>query len=121
MPKALVVDDSRATADSLRAMVSLLGFEAEVAYGARAALYAVERFRPDVVLLDLHMPGLEGYDILAYLRRDPRLADVPVIVITSEEQPQAHRRARQTGALAVLVKPVSLEQLEAVLRHAGVM
>jgi len=120
MATALVIDDNRATADSLRAMLRLLGVEAEVAYGPRAALYALERFQPDVVLLDLHMPGLEGYDILAYLRREPRLAEVPVLVVTSDAQPQTHRRARQTGALAVLVKPVTIEQLEAALRRAGV-
>ncbi len=121
MPKALVVDDNRTTADSLCAMLGWLGLEAEAAYSARAALYALEKSRPDVMLVDLHLPGIEGYDVIAYLRRDPRLESVPVIVVTSEDQPEAHARARRTGALLVLVKPVQMEDLEDALRKAGLL
>ena len=121
MPKALVVDDNRVMADTLCAMLNLLGVEAQAAYGARSALFKLESFTPDVLLLDLHMPGIEGYDVMAYLRRDPRLAEVPVIVVTSEAQQEAHRKARQTGALTVIVKPPTLQQLEDALRRAGVL
>lgn len=119
--KALVVDDNRAMADSLCAMLRLLGLEPQAAYGARGALFKLEKFRPDVILLDLHMPGIEGYDVLSYLRRDPRLKEVPVIVVTSEAQQEAHQRARQTGALTVIVKPPTLEQIEEALRRAGIL
>ncbi len=119
--RALVVDDNRAMADTLCAMLNMLGVEAQAAYGARGALFKLEKFTPDVVLLDLHMPGIEGYDVMAYLRRDPRLAEVPIIVVTSESQPAAHRKARQTGALTVIVKPPTLEQIEEALRRAGVL
>lgn len=119
--KALVVDDHRATADSLCAMLRVLGLEAQAAYGPRGALFKLEKFRPDVILLDLHMPGIEGYDVLTYLKRDPRLADVPVIVVTSETQQPAHRRALQTGALMVIVKPPTLEQIDSALRRVGIL
>ncbi|HEY57230.1 MAG TPA: response regulator [Anaerolineae bacterium] len=67
------------------------------------------------------MPGIEGYDVLFYLRRDPRLKVVPVIVVTSEAQQEAHQRARQTSALTVIVKPPTLEQIEEALRRAGIL
>ncbi len=121
MPKALVIDDNRAAADGLSELLRLLGLEAEVAYGPRMALLALQRIRPDVVFVDIHMPGIEGHDIIAYLRRDRRLAQVPVIVVTSDDQPETHAKARRLGAADVLLKPATVEQAENALRKLGLL
>lgn len=73
---------------------------------------------PDIIFLDIAMPGVDGYEILAYLRREPRLLHVPVVVVTADDSPETARRARQEGAVEVILKPATLETIEASLRQA---
>ncbi len=116
MPEALVVDDNRETADALKIMLETLGIPARVAYGAGPAVSLLSSLTPSVVLLDVNMPGVDGAEILAFLRREPRLVPVPVIVITSDDQPETHQRMLRGGANAVLLKPVNFDTLEAALK-----
>jgi CheY-like chemotaxis protein len=74
-----------------------------------------------LILLDVNMPGVDGMEILAYLRREPRLVKVPAIIITSDDQPETKRRALDGGAQAMIIKPASLIQLESALKKAGVL
>jgi len=115
MPTALVIDDHRPTTDSMCQMLNLLGVKARPAYGPRAALLILNEFLPDIIFLDIQMPGVDGFEVLAYLRREPRLANVPVVIVTSDDQPETASKARRTGALLTIVKPASLEGLERVL------
>ncbi len=121
MIEALVVDDNRATANSICRMLELLGVKAQPAYGPRAAILHVERFVPDVVFLDINMPGVTGFDLMTYLRRDPRLENVHMIVVTSDDQPETARRANDTGALTTLIKPIEMDGLELVLKKIGLL
>lgn len=117
MPLALVVDDNRSTANAICRMLELLGVSARAAYGPRAAILHIERHIPDVVFLDINMPGVTGFDLMTYLRRDPRLENVHMVVVTSDDQPETAARAFDTGALTTMIKPVDLEGLERVLRR----
>ncbi len=108
-------------ANSICRMLELLGIAARPVYGPRAALLAIERYVPDVVFLDINMPGVTGFDLLTYFRRDPRYERVPVVVVTSDDQPETAERARDTGALATLVKPVDMDGLEAVLKKLRIL
>ncbi len=119
MIRALVIDDVRQMADSLCQMLSLLDVQAYPAYGVRAGLLALNEFKPDVIFLDLNMPGLSGFDVLAYVHRDPRLADIPMVVVTSDDEKLTRERALEGGALDLIVKPASFESIEAALRAAG--
>jgi CheY-like chemotaxis protein len=121
MITALVIDDNPGTADSLCQLLSLLDIEAQPSYGPRAALEYLLRNTPNLVLLDLNMPGVQGMEVLGYLRREPRLVDVPVIVVTAEEEHLVLQRALKNGATAVIIKPASIEELTAVLRKAKVI
>ena len=116
MEFALIIDDNRLTADALRQMLEVLNVPARVAYGASPAISLLGSEVPNLVLLDINMPGVDGFEILAYLRREPRLIAVPVIVITSDDQPETAERARKGGAAAILIKPATLESLEAALQ-----
>ncbi len=116
MPTALVIDDNRQTADTLCQMLALLGVEAQAAYGARAALLTFQRIQPDIVFLDINLPGVDGFEVMAYLRREPGFKDLPVVIITSDDQPETALKARRTGALLFLVKPVTMELIERALR-----
>ena len=113
---ALVIDDSRETADSLVQMLALLGYETRVAYGPLRAIEGFTRRQPDVILLDIHMPGLSGVEICRYLRRDPRTAHVPVVAISGDTQESLVASARAAGANAFLPKPIDLEALESALQ-----
>lgn len=121
MPTALVIDDSRATADSLCQMLALLGVNAQPAYGPRAALLWIGEIAPSIIFLDLNMPGVDGYEVLAYLKRQPKLAGIPVVVVTSDDQPETARKAVEAGALDVMVKPVSIMSIEATLQKLNLI
>ena len=116
MPSALVIDDNRQAADGVCQLVSLLGLQTRSAYGPREAMIIMRDNVPDIIFLDVQMPGVDGFEVLAFLRREPQLKDVPVVMITSDDQPETALKARRTGALLTLIKPVSVETLERVLR-----
>jgi CheY-like chemotaxis protein len=106
LPKrVLVVDDNRDAADSLAVLVRIDGHDVRVAYDGPAALAAAEAFEPDVVLLDLGMPGMDGYEVCRRLRRMPELAGVRVIAVTGWGQDSDRRRSAEAGFDHHLVKP----------------
>lgn len=121
MPNALIIDDNQDSADSLVRMLDLLGLHTQVAYGPRDAMMMLPECAPDVIFLDVHMQGVDGFEMLAYLRRLPTLADVPVVFITLDDRPETIERMRQSGMLRVLFKPTSVEVLEKTLQSAGLM
>ncbi len=121
MKKAFVIDDNRNTADALVEMLEMLGIEARAAYGSSPGMALLGEHIPSLVLLDVNMPGVDGLEILAYLRREPRLMKIPAIVITSDDQLETKKRALDGGAQALIIKPASLVQLEGALKKAGVL
>ncbi len=116
MRSALIIDDNRETADSLGQMLKFFGLAAYTAYGPRAAMIALRNFTPDIIFLDIHMPGVDGFEVMAYIKRIPRLHEVPMVVVTSDDQPETELKARQTGALLVIIKPATLSGVERVLK-----
>jgi putative two-component system response regulator len=116
MVQALIVDDNRQIADSLVQMLGFFDIQAKAAYGARAGLNALKEITPSIVFLDLNMPGLTGFDVLSYVRREPHLEHIPVVVVTSDDQPESAERAIQNGATAYVIKPITLDVLEATLK-----
>jgi len=121
MIHALVIDDNRQTADAVVNMLDALGLPAMAAYGPGPAMASLSLDVPGVVFLDLSMPGVSGYEILAFMRREPRFEKVPVLVITSDDQPETAEKARAEGAQRVIVKPVSIDTVEDALREAGLL
>lgn len=120
MKEALIIDDNRATADALHQMLTVLNVPSRVAYGASAAMSLLGGFTPNLILLDINMPGVDGLEVLAYLRREPRLIHVPVVVVTSDDQPETRTRVLRGGANGMIIKPATLETLEDNLRRIGV-
>ena len=121
MSTALIIDDNRQTADALHQMLDVLGIEARVAYGSSPAMEILQKMTPRLILLDINMPGVDGLEILSFLRREPRLAAVPVVVITSDDQPETRDRVMKDGATAMLIKPATLDRLEAALKKAKIL
>lgn len=121
MVNALVIDDNRDSADAVVSMLSLLDVNAKAAYGPRAAMLVIKDLTPDIVFLDINMPGVDGFEVYSYLRRFPRMQDVPIVFVTSDDQPETAGRVRKTGALLVIIKPATLDSLELALRKAGML
>ena len=121
MPSALIIEDNRQMADSLAQMVEILGLDVDIAYGARTGMIKLQQNIPDVILLDVNMPGVDGFEVMAYFRRLPQLKDVPVIIVTSDDQPETKVKAKSTGVLTLIVKPASVESIENALRIAGLL
>jgi CheY-like chemotaxis protein len=116
MANALVIDDNRLMADGLCNMLDFLGVKAKAVYGPRDAMLALGQAEPDIIFLDIHMVGLTGFEVMSFLRRYPHLADVPVVYVSSDDQPETLQKARKTGALAYIVKPPDMDHLERLLR-----
>lgn len=119
MTTALVIDDNQTAADTVVKMLALLNVEAHAAYGPRAAMLFVKDRTPDIVFLDINMPGVDGFEVMSYLRRFPKMEDIPIVFVTSDDQPETAGKVRKTGALLVIIKPATVESLELALRKAG--
>jgi CheY-like chemotaxis protein len=122
MAEALIIDDNRSTADALKQMLAVLGFKGRVAYGSGAAISILgSGFIPSFVCLDINMPGVDGTEILAYLRREPKLIPIPVFVVTSDDQPETRKKVMKLGATAMVIKPATIDALESVLKRARLL
>jgi len=109
---ALVIDDEAEARDLIRRMVEREGVRVVTASGGDEGLRLAREIRPTVITLDLLMPGTDGWAVLAALRADPELADIPVIVVSILEE---SRRGFALGATGFLTKPVDREALRSTL------
>jgi CheY-like chemotaxis protein len=121
MPFAIVVDDKWVTASSHIKILSLFGIRGQHANTARTAVLMMREKKPDVVLLDVHMPGVDGFEFIKYIHQLPGFQDMPIFVVTSDDQPETAARMRSLGAWDVLIKPLEIDTLERVLRRAKVI
>lgn len=122
MSEALVIDDNRTTANALGQMLNVLGFKARLAYGSGAAMSILASgLTPEFICLDINMPGVDGIEILAYLRREPHLMPVPVFVITSDDQPETRRKVMRLGANVLIIKPATIDLLEEALKRVRLL
>jgi DNA-binding response OmpR family regulator len=114
--KILVVEDDESMRELLRLHLASAGYEVDVADDAIAAGYAVLKAPPQLIICDVSMPHMDGFELVAALRSDKALPRVPVIFLTS--MTDGDRRAKELGPSEYLEKPVRLEELlAAVWRH----
>jgi len=113
--RVLLVEDNLDAAESLGELLRIWGHEVTVAHDGAAALGAVPEARPEVVLLDIGLPGMDGYEVASRLRATPGLAGLRLIAVTGYGQESDRRRARLAGFDHHLVKPVDLDRLRALL------
>jgi DNA-binding response OmpR family regulator len=112
----LIVDDDESIRELLRLHLSSAGYEVSVAEDAIAAGYLVLRSPPDLLICDVNMPHMDGFEFIAALKADKTLPNIPVIFLTSLED--SDHRGKALGAVAYLTKPVRADKLLAlVARH----
>jgi chemotaxis protein histidine kinase CheA len=109
--RALVVDDSRAIREAMTSMLGSEGWIVDVAEDGARALQMTRQLRYDLVVTDLEMPALGGFELIARLRKDDRFRTTPVVIITSRASPEHRRRARDLGVRALVAKPITRRKL----------
>ena len=117
--RVLVVDDNRDGADALGLLVEELGNQVHVTYGGATALEVATAFRPDLMLVDLVMPEMDGCGLVMRLRQIPAFAQMKIVAITGQKTAEHKSSALKGGFDVVLFKPVALAEIKAIL--AGVV
>ena len=107
--RVLLVDDEKEFVESLSERLELRNLKAKVAYDGEQALQAVQEDKPDVMILDLRMPGIDGIEVLRKMKKDhPK---VPVVILTGHGTDKDKKEVLRLGASAYLQKPVDVDQL----------
>lgn len=109
--RVLVVDDNRDSADSLSMLLKIMGHDVQTAYDGPEALESVAHYHPDVVLLDIGLPSMSGYDVAGTLQSAPDRPHMVLIAVTGYGQDEDRRRSREAGFDHHLVKPVDAASL----------
>jgi DNA-binding response OmpR family regulator len=105
--RLLVVEDEANIVEALSYVLQRAGFLVETVSDGDAALQLLKRERFAAVVLDIMIPGMNGFDILRAVRADPRLADLPILVLTARGQAKDRQMAEEIGASAFITKPFS--------------
>ena len=113
--RILIVDDNQDAASSLGLLLSMLGNDVQTAHDGVSALEAMDSFHPSVVLLDLGMPGMSGFEVARRVRELPQCQNTVIIALTGWGQEEDRRRTREAGIDHHLVKPVDVNALELLL------
>jgi DNA-binding response OmpR family regulator len=115
--KIVIVEDEPDTAEMFAEMMRLSGHHVLKSYGGTPAIALISHELPDVVVLDVMMPDLSGLEVLRFIRRDPRLEQIPVIVVSAKSLPSDIKDGLDAGANAYLTKPVAFQDLNAAVRR----
>ncbi|WP_051675684.1 CHASE3 domain-containing protein [Polaromonas glacialis] len=117
--RVLAVDDSVDAVEFLARLLRLSGHEVEVAYDGPGAVQAALAMRPDVVLLDIGLPGLTGYEVARQLRQEPALKNTVLVALTGYGRESDRQRSRNAGFSYHLVKPAGVREVEEILATVG--
>lgn len=116
--KVLIVDDTNTLRSLIQIYLLAQGWEFAEAKDGAEALEKVRAQRPDVVISDVRMPVMDGFELCAAIRSDPALRDIPVLLLTMFGDDAARQRGQLVGATAFLTKPISPEKLRDAVRVA---
>ena len=113
MPKIMIVDDEPDVVHLVENMLKSYDMEVVAAYDGIGALDLAEQERPALILLDIMMPMMSGYEVCEQLKSNPQTKDIPVVCVSSGHSVESRNRSRQAGAVALIVKPFSPAELVA--------
>jgi two-component system cell cycle response regulator DivK len=115
--RILVVEDTEDNRQILRDLLTNAGFDIVEAYDGQAAVMAAARFRPDLILMDIQLPILNGYEAIRRIKADAALQPIPIIAVTSYALSGDREKARIAGCDGYVAKPYSPRQLLATVRE----
>lgn len=118
MPKIVVVEDDQDTRQLLKIRLETAGYETAFAADAVTAIQTTRAERPDLILLDMGLPGGDGVVVMERLKSFPALEHIPVVVVSAREPAVTEERAREAGAHGYVQKPIDNDELLAAIRTA---
>lgn len=117
MGKVLIIDDNKKNVELMRDFIESWGYDAIVAYQGMKALEMAREELPDIILLDVMLPGMSGFEVCQALKDKVDTKDIPVVMVTALATPEDRSAGFATGADYFMVKPVSYKELKAVLKN----
>lgn len=111
MKKVLVADDRATSRELVRTVLEKIGYDVAEACDGMEALRSARQWKPDLIILDLHMPGLDGFGVIEQIRSDEQLAATPVMALTASAMQGDRERALRAGFSGYLSKPIQLRVL----------
>ncbi len=110
MPKILIVDDDITITKLMHMLVSMEGHQPTTVNDSLKAVETAHAVEPDLITLDLMMPGLTGIEVCELLKKDPKLAGIPIIVISAKDDAESKEKAKQFGAAGYITKPFGVDE-----------
>ena len=116
----LIIEDEKLIIVSTQMVLEAAGYRVEAASNGEEGINKAQDLRPDLILLDIMMPGIDGWETLTRLKRDPETTGVPVIIFTAREHSRGHQKSSEMGAADYFRKPFEPDELiELVERYIG--
>ena len=116
MKKVLIVDDEQDIVETLQFVLETEGYECHTAFDGESGLKAAKDIMPDLIILDVMMPKMNGYKISRLLKYDAKYKDIPIIMVTARSQDQDKMIGEETGADEYITKPFEIEDVVARVR-----
>ena len=108
----MIIEDEPDAAELFGEMMRINGFRVIKMFSSTPAISMIAQEKPDVILLDIMMPDISGLEVLRYMRREPELARIPVIVVSAKSMPSDIKSGLEAGASVYLTKPVGFQDLK---------
>jgi CheY-like chemotaxis protein len=114
----LVVEDEEETAELFKEILNISGYKVVNSTHTHQAIEIIKEINPNAIILDVMMPDASGLAVLEFLKKDPKLADTPVIVVSAKALPEDIKIGLEAGAVKYLTKPVSYNDLKGAVEEA---
>ena len=119
MKKILIVDDRSEVVELVKVTLEGEGYQTIDASDGREALEKIRKEKPDLILLDIVMPKMDGFEVLSKLKKDPKIKEIPIIMLTAKGQKLDQEKGKELGATGYIIKPFSpsalLKRIEEIL------
>jgi DNA-binding response OmpR family regulator len=109
MPKILIVDDDVTITELMKALVKMDGHEPTTVNDSLKAMEVAESVQPDLITLDLMMPGLTGFELCELLHNDPKFSNIPIVIVSARDDTESKQKAIEAGAMAYITKPFGVD------------
>ena len=111
MPKILIVDDDVSITELMKALVSMGGHQPTTVNDSTKAIEVANSVHPDLITLDLMMPGLTGFELCDLLHNDPKFSNVPIVIVSARDDRESKEKAIEMGAKDYITKPFGVDEL----------
>ena len=111
MPKILIVDDDVSITELMKALVRMEGHQPTTVNDSTKAIEVANSVNPDLITLDLMMPGLTGFELCDLLHNDPKFANIPIVIVSARDDRESKEKAIEMGAKDYITKPFGVDEL----------